>query len=429
MNKTNTFYFLISFLFIFAASDSIYSQTDDRVSAGIKSESDIETEPILAALGSQSKLALESLQKNDLSQANQLADKNLGIIESLNEESQWLDKDIINDIQQIFSRLGRFDAITSTYEKIVSIMQPNMEKDLDRFLAVLTDFADWRLLAVNIDDRSNRINHIVQAEALYKQALDLGEIYYDEDSIKLAPLNYNVALMRFRIGALANSSELAGAIRAIYESNLSHPLYGQNTYNYIRRIQDIVAQSSNIEHQAMAALYVADWAQIYNSSMAPRRYRQAWDLLVKAGYSNKDIQQLFSTSLVLPVQELYLTMDGAANGYYRKCTRELPSDEEYPSLVQFVGWGSPLYKVQTPNSVAFYEGSIEDSTSDVILRSKLLRRGRVSKTKAVFTYRDLGKDTADAKRAVEANIYRPHIVDKKVKPLEEFNVRYCVTYQ
>lgn len=324
-------------------------------------------------------------------------------------------------------------------------------------LQILAQQIDWFLQRVALDDRGERARNFMHARELVEEMVDLAEETYGEGSPELVPWHYRSALTDYRLVELLNSdrglssdvidrlvhtdgigrlqtartgaaidiNQLLGSgnfIPVVEEGELIGEAYLRDGMRTLEKIGEIAAQQGNLEAQAMAKIYEADFQHIMGSRLAYRKYREAREQLLEAGLDEARIETYLNTPMLIPVPRLFLSLDAALADQQRQRTLGAYTGDGI-TLGQLVAWDDGVPNVLRPEAEDPLL-AVDIAYDRVDLTLSVSTSGGISSVDVLAAEPDERSVERKASRAVRDIRVRPAIVAGKPRRTRDVHVRY-----
>lgn len=307
---------------------------------------------------------------------------------------------ILEELIESNRKLKDWEALDSNYHNLLWISKRHYGENNPALLALIDRVGRWHLQAWELDQGSTSFSHLVDAEQLYKWAVDIIEADGGRYDLRLINALYGIALTNYQIASKVSSSSDFDDIRSGFREARSTRraleiqraredfiirsfIKGRDALNQVIEIQ-----ANNpvlpVETQAMAMTHLGDWYLLFNKrNSAAKTYQDAYSLMRTDGIEQKQIDLLFGQPRTLPAIRLPV---------------EKPEEliQENPPYVLASFDVSPSGK---PQNIQIIESSKED---DVSYRRK-------------------------AKRSIAATRFRPRYEDGKPVLTTGMNLRYIFT--
>ncbi|MFM1897684.1 MAG: hypothetical protein RLZZ385_2758 [Pseudomonadota bacterium] len=231
-----------------------------------------------------------------------------------------------------------------------------MDADLIQELRNLSGF---HLEAVAADVEERQAYHFRQAAQIGAVTLQVGRHVWGDQDIRLAELYYDLVKQYYLQAVAVDRGSRTGyelrevapgsswvrsrqtAMRGYYQSGLG--LLQQTRALY--RAQ----QPPDLEGEALATLYLADWQILFTRDAAADTYQQAYGELVEAGVEPALLTRFFAEPKVLPQPRIYTTVEAALAMQENAEVPATASRESQPlAPFHFNEWSRAFPDVQFP---------------------------------------------------------------------------------
>ncbi len=335
-----------------------------------------------------------------------------------------VESQIVNNV-----RMNDLEAATNNFENIQFVYLQNPESTTIQKLQAMDQLRHWHFTALNLGEKIDRINHFRISRAILDDMLQIAEDELGEESHKIIPYLYKAAIEKYHLLTyLFSHDELgANAYEDIFEMEAIQPTdYLRQGYEIVKDIREIIQQSSDIEADAMAAVYEGDFRMLLGIGLAQRSYREAMELFGEAGKSEQEIADFFSRPIVLPETEYYYTMEDAiaaqnASGY--RYIRGEEGNDPVVHLGNFVAWNESLLNAAkpTPPEVLL---DLEMELHRADLRFTIRSRGDTRIPDAESSEPDTVQAKVDAQDALKMMIFRPRFRGNRWRRIEDVTITY-----
>jgi len=361
--------------------------------------------------------------------ANNLLDRQLQLmritegLDTYNQQSV-LEALIANNVQ-----MNDLEAATENFENLQFVFLQNPDSTTTQKLEAMDEVRHWHFLAINLDEKRRRIHHFRSSRELLRQMLRIAEDEYGEETTEMIPWLYKSALEKYHLLTYLFSHDELGenAFDAIFELEEIQPeQYLRQGYETVKDIREIVQQSGDVEADAMAAVYEADFQMLLGLGTARRSYVEAMELFAEAGKSEQEITDFFARPVPLPITEYYQSMDAAiaaqdAVGY--RYERGVDGADPVVYLGNYVAWNESLLNAAMPeNPNALADTELELHRAD--LRFSIRTRGDVRTPDVESTVPEIRQARVDGADALEMMIFRPRFRGERWRTLREVTISY-----
>lgn len=331
---------------------------------------------------------------------------------------------IANNVQR-----NDIEAATENFENLQFVYLQNPESTTHQKLEAMDELRHWHFLALNLDEKRRRINHFRFSRELLREMMRIAEEELGEDSPEMIPYLYKSAIEKYHLLAYLFSHDELGenAFDAIFELEEIQPeQYLRQGYETVKDIREIVQQSGNVEADAMAAVYEADFQMLLGIGLARRSYNEAMELFAEAGKSEQEIADFFSRPVALPITEYYQSMDEAiaaqdAAGY--RFQRGEDGEDPVVYVGNYTAWNESLLNVPMPANPAVLANT-ELELHRTNLRFTVRTRGDVRTPDVESSEPDTVQARVDGADALEMMIFRPRFRGTRWRTLRDVTISY-----
>jgi hypothetical protein len=369
---------------------------------------------------------------------------------------------VIDAIIDTQLRLGNWELVSEQLEHIRHLQSVNHGMESEQVLAAIAKQANFYLARVYLDSDEERASNLLEAREIYRDALNIAENLYGEDSPEIIPWLYRRAYNLYQLVAFMNTDDgLASATvdKVIFRDGMARlqstgrssgidpaSLFGpgrripvtmegepvgvrylRQAAGFIDDIREIAERQGDLETQAMASIYYGDFQILQKRGSGQRNYREASALLLEAGIEQQRIDQLFSRPQVIPLENFYSRISGL-EAYQREllagAEKEVGAGEADADTVHvglFKAWedGLPAVLKPTINDPA---SELAVTSSQVDLAFRINARGETSGVLAAEPQeRSVERVAWRALRAVQ---FRPAFVDNRTRSTAKAQIRY-----
>jgi len=366
---------------------------------------------------------------------------------------------LVNDIIANEIKLGHWEEVSEHLEHMRYLVGGENDDSSTALMHAIQDQADWHLARIYLGKKENRARNFLQAREYYDDLLRMAEEQFGEDSQERVPWLYKQVMSEYRLVELLNAkdgisgdtldrlvrAEGVGRLQTAASSRLNmRSLWGDGRFipvvdedelvgqdylrdakNSVHDIVELYEAAGDLEAQAMATIYEADFLRLMGRGSAMGKYRDARELLLEAGIEEASIDQYFRPPMVFPVPELFLTLDAALayQQQLREGLGEIPEGQLH--LGNFVAWQEGLPDVAKPvPASALLDLELPYQQLDASMS--------ISSSGAVSSVELVGPDLDDrhlrrkAVRALRELQVRPALVEGRARRTRDVHVRYFV---
>jgi len=378
--------------------------------------------------------ALTSIQIEigDYQQADSIMERRLQLIrtsEGLASQQQLplIEELIANDIRQ-----SDWESVTDRFEFIQSLHSQDSNVDSDTLLRAKKNLALWNFSKVYLMDPARRIRAFREAREVIRENSSLAEDLFGEDSMELVTWLYQHAVLQYQVVAVLLANDELGVYardEILYLEGRSAESYLREGLNLVKRIRELAEANGDLEAEAMAMTYEADFQMLLRFGTAARLYRQAMDKFTEAGLAREQVDKFFQRPVSLPVAKFYSRLADAvgsqdAVGFQYRST---PDGEPAMHLGTFVAWSESLPFAQRPDlpaAAASLEASLDYYQLDMTFT--LNSRGTTRNPKITESSTDRARVRNDARDALRDMQFRPFFEGGRWRRTENLSIRYLV---
>lgn len=409
---------------------------------------------LLEPLDSMIQLMIEA---GDYRQVAELQERKLQLVRTTMGFEHPLVVEALEDIILNLMRMNEWEEISDSLDHIRSVVDNNDDFTTEQLLNVIDDQAYWYLTRVKLERSSLRSDNFMSARELYQEAEELAEDHYGEDISAFYQWSYKRALSEYQLVKFLNADggvssdtidniidqEGDSKLRAMnrfgissnsfYSSGINIPVvngdeevgeyYIRDGLNIVGGIRDHAEEQGEIEAQALAKIYRADFQLLLGMGTAYKEYRDAADLLLATGISRQDIEGFFNRPALIPTPIFFTRFDDLVAYQATQRSKVAVDHDALMHVGEFAAWNESLPAIRVP----FKEGSflnIDFESKQVDLSFSINSRGRVSSVEVLTATPDDKRTRNEASRAVRELQFRPAIVDGDSERLRDVQIRY-----
>ena len=116
----------------------------------------------------------------------------------------------------------------------------------------------------------------------------------------------------------------------------------------VEKITEVLKSAGDLEAQAMATIYEADFHLLMNWGSAWKKYEEARDLLREARVPEERISLFFSRSQQIPYSRFHPTLEEAIAQQEADLSRWRPAGEDAAHVAEFTAWSESVPNVRFP---------------------------------------------------------------------------------
>ena len=364
---------------------------------------------------------------------------------------------LLQSIMRTQLALGNWEDISDQLEHIRHLRTTIDGENTELLLTAIQDQIDWLFNRIAIDDHREQARNFFKIRDLFKEMEDVVENSYGEDSLEAAPWLYKVAhneyhLVRFlnasrglgsesidelvrQEGSFRLESQSGGGFspRSVFGINSSMLIldgdkvigdaYLRDAYSMVKKIEDVVAENSDLEAQAMLKIYRSDYQLLSDRGAAIRGYRDARDMLLEAGIIAEEVHWFFERPMLLPMETLHLNFSDALAELRGRIEPVAPTTEEGVHLGVFNSWIEALGSTPMPKSKnPFWHLDYPFKYADVSLT--VSSRGKVSSVDILATSPKELDSKGRILRSIRDIKFRPALIENKARRVKGVHMRY-----
>jgi len=359
-----------------------------------------------------------------------------------------LDELIANDI-----RLGDWESVNDRFEYVHYLATQDTETDPETLLQTTVDKANWNFAQVYLMEPNRRVRHFQNGRELLRETFRNAEELYGEDSLELAPWLYREAVLQYQVASVLLADDELGvsALSEIYDRELRYcsriPQTGieltrtkriiRNCESYLReglglikRIRDMAEASGDLEAQAMAMTYEADFQMLLELGTARRAYQDAMDKFIEAGKTEEQVSEFFQRPIALPEPEFHLRMADAIRSQEENGFQWLPANGDDPAVLHlgtYRAWSESLpFAVQPPVPEAAQELESMLEIHQLELEFSLNSRGYTRNPEILDATTDAARVRRDAREALRTMQFRPWFRGSRWRSVDNVRLTYLI---
>jgi hypothetical protein len=365
---------------------------------------------------------------------------------------------IIRSIVTTQIALGNWDAVSDQLEHIRNLHplengQPSLE-----LLHAIDDQIHWLLMRTVLDGRGRRARTFMQSRDLMAELDDFVEDFYGDNNPAIAPWLYKSAINKYHLVQMLNASDgvsgdtidrvvredggfrLEKGSSARFSSRDS--FFGPGRYipvidrgdllgvDYLREarnlmddLRDLAEDQNDLEAQAMANIYYADFQILMEQGRAIRQYRKAQELLTEKGISKARIDAFFSRPMPIPLPKIFTNFADLETFQTQTLLGFDDSEESITHVGSFTAWNKSVRSTALPvSNNPQLNLNLPLQRADISFN--LSSRGKPSSHEIIEVEpaeRSIGRA---AWRAVKEMKFRPVAIDGKAKRIRDVQIRY-----
>lgn len=364
--------------------------------AAIESEAGPYSEALMEPL---SELTNTYVELENYPEANRLLDQRLQLLRVVNGPTSVTQLPAVKELITYGIRQQNWRSVTEQFQFIAWLYTNNPETGAVEKLQALHELSSWHLAAVYLDELANRYFHRREHIKIVEWMLLLAEAEFGEHSEALVPWLYRSALAIYQYGA----GERTAAIREPKAIST--------------RIRRIIEESGNLEAEAMAMVYEADFVKL-SGRMAPvnRMYLKARDKFGDAGIEEARIDAFFNQATMIPMAVFHFSIDSAL----AEQAPTIPESNfrtnagiEITEFVEFLAWEEPLPRFVRPRRPErpSYISEAKTPIYSSLLQLEVNGRGLVNQVQVIASVPDDHRVRNHAEDGVSRIVFRPNPVN------------------
>ncbi len=366
--------------------------------------------------------------------------------------------------------------LESLYRNLVK----NNRRSVETYIAALEQASRWHLAAVSLDVDENNIEHLKRVRDIHEKIVEAAAQEYGENDVKLVPHLYHLALAHYYFGAGMLPREIASATRyqpgglfgdrdRTVSVNFQINRSVSKGLDILNRIKSIYANAGDVEAEAMAVLYLADWALLLDDarriesrmryyvnsgvgsrlrhdvrsarSFAPSRlkdgalqnYHYAYSKLLASGAGKASLDHFFSNVAILPIEQFNASLaDATPRRPVKKLGHIVAGDTkigggenpntEIPVLAEFVSWSPYMSGVDFPRESVEAFIPVPPQKHGVA-EFRVGANGRANGVRIIESESE-GLNTHVVRKEIESIQFRPRINLNKAPDSEVVHLHY-----
>lgn len=384
---------------------------------------------LLESLGD---LTSVELQLGDFTSAQEILERRLQIVrveDGLESPSQipFLEDAIRHDI-----RVGNWTSASNRFEAINRLMASNSEElSLERLLQAKA-LKDWYLHAILLDAPDLRESQGRRIGELQFRLMDDAETLFADDPLALVPWLYQDAIDEYRSVSVRRIRRFLGKAPAIF---IREKIFRTNeqsiatTFSNLKRIREIYADQGDLEGEAMAMIYLADFRLATSKGSAISLYRGAMDKLEEAGIPPQRINEFFSRPTTIPSAEFHQTLDAAFAAQSARGV-SIESDQSPNNSVTgrihlgtYYAWHPFMPGLERP-PVPETARTIELEYETAVLNFSLNSRGQPRNIEFQESTAQEVKMKSPAVKGIQGIRFRPQFINRRWQSMEDVTITY-----
>jgi hypothetical protein len=400
-----------------------------------------EIEALESEFGPYDRSLLESLRSltdimleiEDYEQADDILERRLQLVrvtegpQSLNQ-LPLMEELITNDIHR-----GDWESVTDRFDSLYWLKSQDPEVDPLTILQARDDVIDWQLQAVYLVEKNRRINAFRDARELIRQNTRLAEDTFAQDSLELVYWLYREAVLQSQLLSLLLAEDELGVDardQILLVETRSAESYLREGLNLVKRIREIAAAAGDLEAEAMAMVYEADFQILLDLGTAPALYREAMDKMLEAGLSQATVDGFFQRPVVLPAPEFHASLADAIayqDGYGYQLIPGRDGDADRVHLGTFIAWSDSLpiaRRPALPEQARVLDEALQ--LEELEIEFTLNSRGYTRNPDILEASTEQARIRRKAREALKDVKFRPWFVDGRWQRVRDLRITYQI---
>ena len=374
-------------------------------------------------------LAVLFLETENLSAVQQMISRRLQIIRIQEGPASLSQLAIIAEAIENAIARHSWSEVTEYFETIQWLYFQDSTADSTALLTAMKATSDWHLTAVYLDKPNERMSHFVAYRAINRRLLPLIKSHYKGNDAAIVSWLYRQALEQRRvIDMLRSEDELGAAANEVIFRTELRPIssYSRQALDIMEHIRTAVESSQNLEAQAMAMIYHADFQTLHGFNGSVRLYRQAMEKLREAGISEERIEAFFFRPVVLPVNQIHLTIDRAlsqqqTDGYSVSLSHNGSATDIH--MGSFIAWNESVPTSRRP-AATILASHAQTELNEIWMRFTINSIGKSRIVDITQAQPNTPKVRHNAIDAIKAMQFRPRFIDGKRKRVKDITMIY-----
>ncbi len=275
-----------------------------------------------------------------------------------------------------------------------------------------------------------RVKSFLRAQQVLanQYALLIGE-FFDKNDPMIIPWMYHATLNNYQLGEMImflcafddySRRRLEAQIPGVYYYTVK-----LGNLDWIRDIGEHYSAVDDLEGQAMAKIYEADFVLRASRSEAFELYENARELLREAGVPEERIGLYFSRPQLIPTSRFYPTLEEAIGKQEADIAAWSPEQQGAAHVGTFRAWNESVPAVAMPVSDhVFWDSS--SNYYQVIVELNISSAGRVSAVGVIDMEPEDEEFQRYVRRAVLSKRFRPAMVEGRGQSLRDVQMRVLI---
>ncbi len=373
------------------------------------------------------------LEAGNYEQAGSILERRLQLIRTIEGPASLQQLPIVRALITNDIRLSDWESVTDRFEFIQSLHVQDADTAPETTLQVKNDVALWNFANVYLLEPVRRLRAFRQARDLIRENTRFAEDFYGEDSMELITWLYQNAVLQHQLVAVMLADDELGVYardEILLIEGRSAESYQREALNLLKRIRAVAAESGDLEAEAMAMTYEADFQMLLDLGTAARLYREAIDKFLEAGLDSDQVKGFFQRPVILPVAKFYPRLEEAVRRQDEAGFAILPAEEGEPPAMHlgtFVAWSESLPFAERPAlPAAAAELESELDYSEIMMDFTLNSRGTTRNPDITDSNTDRSRVRRDAREALRDMQFRPYFEEGRWRPSGDLSIRYLI---
>jgi hypothetical protein len=385
-------------------------------------------------------LANAYIEAGELDEASRVLNRQLQLVRTIDGPSNLVQLSIIEELIENDIRRADWTSVAERFEYIYWMHTQNPDADPRDLLNAKDNLQAWYMTSIYLDDPRLRVRSFFKAREFQRENLILAEKTFAENEIELIPWLYQKALLQHQLSMFLFAEDELGqearedisirkglATNPYMRESIDVRAYLREGLTAIKQMREILSEQGDLEAEAMAMIYEADYQMVLNLGTAAKLYRSAIDKLAEAGIEEEKIADFFMRPVTVPVSKFFPTMDEAiahetANGYRFNVSAD---GEESLHLGNFYAWNESVGSAARP-PIPDQASSVPIALNETELTLTLSSRGYTRNPKPISARPDTVRLRRDARDSLKAMQFRPRFVDGRWKSIKGVTMTYLV---
>ena len=387
----------------------------------------------LRLLESLQDLTAVQIELGNYQQAGSILERRLQLIRTVDGPASMQQLPIVKELITNDIRQSDWGSVTDRFEFVQWLFSQDVDADPETLLQAKNDVALWHFANVYLMEPTRRIRAVRNARETIRENFRAAEDLYGEDSQELIPWLYQHAVLQYQIVTVLMADDELGVYardEILNTEGRSSESYLREGLNLVKRLREIAEGTGDLETEAMAMTYEADYQMLLQLGTAARLYRQAMDTFREAGLTDEQVEGFFQRPVILPVAKFHSRMEDAIRSQDDAGFQNLPAQAGEPPamyLGTIIAWSESLPFAQRPDlpdAAAELEAALDyfEIEMDFTLNS----RGTTRNPDITESTTDRARVRRDARQALRDMQFRPFFEDGRWRRSEKLSIRYRI---